>query len=43
MIARDAVAFLKLPTAQTDEDASLPQIVIVQNWFEELRQRVPVP
>ena len=26
-----------------DETAEQPHIVVVQNWFEELKQRVPIP
>jgi hypothetical protein len=25
----------------TDQSAALTQIVVVQNWFEELKQKVP--
>ena len=33
-----------LPENQPDSAApALPQINIVQNWFEELKSRVPVP
>jgi len=32
------------PTDQPDTgEASRPQINIVQNWFQELKERVPVP
>ena len=29
-------------TETTGEPASTPRIVVVLNWFEELKQRVPV-
>jgi Tol biopolymer transport system component len=32
-----------LPPEQTNSDATQLQINIVQNWFEELKERVPVP
>ena len=28
---------------QTTEDAAPPQITVVLNWFEQLKERVPVP
>ncbi len=35
--------FLMITTGgQTDDDAPLPQITVVINWFEELKARVPV-
>jgi serine/threonine-protein kinase len=32
-----------LPPQATDSDAPQPQINVVVNWFEELKERVPVP
>ncbi len=32
-----------LPPQAKDSDAPQPQINVVQNWFEELKERVPVP
>ena len=26
-----------------EETSTAPHFILVQNWFEELRQRVPVP
>ena len=34
---------LKVGSASSDEGASPPLIVVVENWFEELKERVPVP
>ena len=45
-ISPDGQRFLFLKpaeVAQTSEDAPLPQLVLVLNWFEELKERVPVP
>ena len=44
-VSSDGQRFLTLNTVghETDADASSPQINIVQNWFEELKERVPVP
>ncbi len=43
-VTADGQRFLMvLPAEQADTgEAVRPQIVIVENWFEELRQRVPV-
>ena len=29
--------------ANLSEDVPQPQIIVVENWFEELKERVPVP
>ena len=26
-----------------EEDAELPQVIVVENWFEKLKQLVPIP
>ena len=33
--------FLAFPRAQPGADAGPPQLIVVQNWFEELRRLVP--
>ena len=39
-VSRDGQRFLMV---QVDEqDQRVPELVVVQNWFEELKQRVPV-
>ena len=44
-ITPDGEGFLMvIPVNQPDSgEASRPQIIIVQNWFEELKERVPMP
>ena len=44
-VTRDGQQFLvALPPGQADSDASeAPQIILVQNWFEELKRLVPGP
>ncbi len=44
-VSPDGQRFLAFHTAllETDADASPPRINIVLNWFEELKERVPVP
>jgi len=44
-VSPDGQRFLAINTVplETDADASPPQINIVLNWFEELKERVPVP
>ena len=37
----DGQRFLGITEGGTDE-ATQPQIIVVQNWFEELRRLVPV-
>ena len=40
----DGQRFLMIESAAEDDDAAdTPQINVVLNWFEELRERVPVP
>ncbi len=34
---------LKLGSGDDSPDAQQARFIVVQNWFEELRQRVPVP
>jgi serine/threonine-protein kinase len=41
-ISPDGRRFLMIKDAAADADAPPAQIVIVQNWFEELKQKVPV-
>src|SRR5262249_30674906 len=42
-VSRDGQQFLVLKPVSAPQDLSAPdRIVIVQNWFEELKQRVPV-
>ncbi len=42
-VSPDGQRFLLLANAteNTDGDAARPQIILVQNWFEELRRLVP--
>jgi hypothetical protein len=41
-IAPDGRRFLMLEEADGSKDAStIPRLIVVQNWTEELRQRVP--
>ena len=43
-VSPDGQRFLLLRDAgDTSEDVASPQIILVQNWFEELKDRVPVP
>ncbi len=44
-VAPDGQRFLAITSVplETDADVSRPQINIVLNWFEELKERVPVP
>ena len=43
-VSPDGQRFLLLRDAgDTREDVASPQIILVQNWFEELKDRVPVP
>ncbi len=42
-VSRDGQRFLTVKPGRADEDAPRPQINIVLNWFEELKERVPVP
>ena len=40
-VSADGQRFLMLRADRGAEDADLPQINVVQNWFEELRRLVP--
>jgi serine/threonine-protein kinase len=40
-ISPDGRRFLMIRTASSAEGATPPQIIVVQNWFEELRRLVP--
>ncbi len=40
--AADLFIFLQPTGAQTGEDAGPPQVIVVQNWHEELKRLVPV-
>ncbi len=42
-VSPDGQRFLLLPTAteNTDSEAAPSQLIVVQNWFEELRRLVP--
>ena len=46
-ITPDGDRFLVVASAEVDQtvgtDPITPQIIIVQNWFEELKELVPVP
>jgi hypothetical protein len=40
-VSRDGQRFLMLKPSEQTSFSSLTQIVVVQNWFEELKQKVP--
>ena len=40
-VSRDGQRFLMLKPSEQTSSSSLTQIVVVQNWFEELKQKVP--
>ncbi len=42
-VSTDGQRFLTVKPGETDEDAQPLRINIVLNWFEELKERVPVP
>ena len=43
-ISPDGQRFLTIGTTSSiDKASAVADLVVVQNWFEELRQRVPVP
>ena len=42
-VSPDGERFLLIKQDPTDENAALPRVILVQNWFEELNARVPVP
>ena len=41
-VSADGQRFLMIKAAGGAEDADQPQLIVVQNWFEELRRLVPV-
>ena len=40
-MAPDGERFLMVKAVATDDTSMAPHFILVQNWFEELRQRVP--
>ena len=44
-VSPDGERFLLLANAteNADGEATQPQVIVVQNWFEELRRLVPTP
>ena len=40
-VSRDGQRFLMLKPSEQTSSSSLTQIVVVRNWFEELKQKVP--
>jgi eukaryotic-like serine/threonine-protein kinase len=40
-VASDGQRFLMIKAGPIDEGATPPHLVVVQNWFEELKRRVP--
>jgi serine/threonine-protein kinase len=42
-VSPDGRRFLMIKQAAGDQAAARPQILVVQNWFEELKGRVPTP
>jgi len=40
-VSPDGQRFLMIKPAEQNSSSSLTQIVVVQNWFEELKQKVP--
>ena len=41
-VSRDGQRFLMIKADDIGEQAAPPQIVVVQNWFEELKRLAPV-
>ena len=41
-ISPDGQRFLMVGYGQTDDPSAQTELIIVQNWFEELKQKVPV-
>lgn len=41
-VSADGQRFLMIKNAETGPSASAARIIVVQNWFEELKRRVPV-
>ena len=42
-VSPDGRRFLMIKQAAGEQTAARPQILVVQNWFEELKRRVPTP
>jgi hypothetical protein len=43
-VSRDGRRFLMVkPVASAEQSAPPPQIIVVQNWHEELKRLAPVP
>ncbi len=42
-ISPDGTRFLLISYAEVETEPFRPHIIVVQNWFEELKERVPVP
>ena len=42
-VSPDGRRFLMIKEVDQGQTSSTQQIVVVQNWFEELRRRVPTP
>lgn len=42
-VSPDGRRFLMIKQGGGDQTSTPPQIVVVQNWFEELRRLVPLP
>jgi serine/threonine-protein kinase len=42
-LSRDGGRFLMIKAARSPDDESSPSLVVVLNWFEELKRLVPVP
>ena len=43
-VTRDGQRFVFVqPVEEAGDAVERPQIIVVQNWFEELKERVPLP
>ena len=42
-VSPDGERFLMIKEATTEGDATGPRLAVVLNWYEELKQRVPMP
>jgi hypothetical protein len=42
-VSPDGTRMLLIRYAEADNHPRLPSIVLIQNWFEELKRLVPVP
>ncbi len=40
-VTNDGQQFVMI--SQGDQQSAVTQLIVVQNWFEELKERVPVP